>query len=99
MANDAMDQLMKAILKAEKQYGDNHQYRHVFGALREARYAASKVSSNANYESPGTIQAREQAGKAHVPDPVDSHHPTVPSTEAESGTTEGGSNGGPAGTT
>jgi hypothetical protein len=84
---------MKAIVRAEKQYGDNHTYRHVFGALREARYAASRVSGNANYESPGRQEARESAAKAHVPPAVDERNPNVP----ESSPDEGGTNGGEAG--
>lgn len=93
MANDELRNLMNAIMRAEKQYGDNHQYRHVFAALREARYAASKLSSNANYESPGTRSAREAAGEAHVPAPEDSRNPTVP----ESATTGDGPSGDPSG--
>jgi hypothetical protein len=85
MANDAMDQLMKSILKAEKAYGDDHKYRHVFGALREARYAASKLSANANYESPGAASARDAAGKAHVPPAEDERNPNVPDTPNEGG--------------
>lgn len=85
---DAMDQLMKAIVRAEKQYGDNHTYRHVFSALREARYSASKISTNAEYESPGAVSAREAAGKAYVPEAADSRNPTVPNTS------EGGTSGG-----
>lgn len=95
MASDAMDQLMKAIMRAEKQYGDNHQYRHVFGALREARYAASRINSNANYESPGARSARESAAEAHVPPPVDEYHPNEPADSAkDSGDATNGSNEG-----
>ena len=93
MASDAMDQLMKAIMKAEKQFGDNHQYRHVFGALREARYAASKVTSNANYESPGQQEAREAAGQAHVPAAVDERNPTVPQESASNQGSEAANGG------
>jgi hypothetical protein len=87
---DSMEQLMKAIQRAEKEYGGNHTYRHVFGALREARYAASRISGNANYESPGRQEARESAAKAHVPPAEDSRNPNVP----ESSPDEGGTNGG-----
>lgn len=90
---DSMEQLMKAIQRAEKEYGGNHTYRHVFGALREARYAASRISGNANYDSPGQQEARESAAKAHVPPAADGRNPNVP----ESSPDEGGTNGGEAG--
>jgi hypothetical protein len=84
---DAMDQLMKAIQRAEKEYGDNHTYRHVFGALREARYAASRLDTNANWDSPGQREARESAAKVAVPPAADDRNPNVPeSSAAESGT-------------
>jgi hypothetical protein len=93
MANDAMDNLMKAIMRAEKQYGDSHQYRHVFGALREARYAASRVSTNAEYVSPGMLEARESAGKAHVPPAGDERNPNVPDESASNQGSEAASAG------
>jgi hypothetical protein len=84
---DAMDQLMKAIQRAEKEYGGNHQYRHVFGALREARYAASRLDSNAKWDSPGQREARESAAKVAVPAAADERNPNVPdSSPGESGT-------------
>jgi len=78
MASDAMDQLMKAIMRAEKQFGDDHRYRHVFGSLREARYAAAKISANSEYVSPGQREAQEVATKTDVPQAVDSRNPNVP---------------------
>jgi len=90
---DAMEQLMKAMQRAEKVYGGDHKYRHVFGALREARYAASRLQTNANWESPGQREAREAAGEARVPKAADERNPTVP----ESSTAEGGTNGTEAG--
>lgn len=95
MADPAMDQLMKAIMRAEKQMGGNHTYRHVFSALREARYAASRVEANSSYESPGRQQAAQTAGKAHIPEAEDARNPSVPDSPAESGT----DNGAPASTT
>lgn len=93
MPTDAMDQLMKAIVRAEKQYGDNHTYRHVFGALREARYAASKISTNENYESPGARTARESAANEHVPEPEDARNPNVPDTGEGSSDANSGTDG------
>lgn len=86
---DSMEQLMKAIVRAEKEHGGNHTYRHVFSSLREARYAASKIGADANYESPGARATRESATVAHVPAPVDERNPNVP----ESSTSEGGTDG------
>lgn len=83
---DSMDQLMKAIVRAEKEHGGNHTYRHVFSSLREARYAASKIGADANYESPGTRATRESAGVAHVPAAVDERNPNVPESSTEGGT-------------
>lgn len=76
---DAMQDLMKAIMKAEKQFGDDHRYRHVFSALREARYASHKLSANDEFNSPGRQEAMAVASKAHVPDAEDSRNPNVPS--------------------
>lgn len=86
---DSLDELMKAIQRFEKREGGNHRYRHISGALREARYAASRVSANENWESPGRQQARETATKAHVPEAADERNPTVPE---DSSSAEGGTN-------
>jgi len=79
---DALTNLLKAINTFEKAEGGNHRYRHISGALREARYAATRTQANANWDSPGQQEAREAAGKAHVPDAVDDKHPTVPEESA-----------------
>lgn len=83
--SDALTTLLKAINTFEKAEGGNHRLRHISGALREARYAATRVQADTNYESPGTASARETATKAHVPAPADERDPNVP---AESGTND-----------
>jgi len=86
---DSIETIMKTIAKWEKQSGGDHRLRHVFGALREARYAASRVSADSNYDSPGRQEAAAVAGKAHIPEPESARNPNVPETSDGSGAADG----------
>src|SRR5687767_16006064 len=77
MPKDSLDKLMEAIAEAEKEYGDNHRYRHTFSALRNARYSFSKVRSNAEYDSPGQQAARELGAKEKPPPREDHGQPST----------------------
>ena len=89
MATD-LATMLKTISRWEKDLGGDHRMRHVFSGLREARYAASKLSENDSYDSPGRQQARDTAGKANIPEPEDARNPTVPESTGESGGDGGG---------